>query len=90
MVYQTPISDHAVAESDPGCPAYIAQQFQQFQVVLQRYIENEPYQNGRRPIVFARMRSIAPKLLQVPEYRDTDDEKKDEYLGSEFTLTIFL
>ncbi|GJR24235.1 ribosomal protein L34Ae protein [Tanacetum coccineum] len=77
-------------ESDPGCPAYIAQQFQQFQVVLQRYIENEPYQNGRRPIVFARMRSIAPKLLQVPEYRDTDDEKKDEYLGSRISSESFL
>lgn len=56
-------------ESDPGCPAYIAQQFQQFQVLLQRYIENEPYESGRRPIVYARMRSLAPKLLQVPEYR---------------------
>ncbi|GJS91941.1 ribosomal protein L34Ae protein [Tanacetum coccineum] len=77
-------------ESDPGCPAYIAQQFQQFQVVLQRYIENEPYQNGRRPIVFARMRSIAPKLLQVPEYRDSDDEKKDEYLGSRISSESFL
>ncbi|GJY54934.1 ribosomal protein L34Ae protein [Tanacetum coccineum] len=75
-------------ESDPGCPAYIAQQFQQFQVVLQRYIENEPYQNGRRPIVFARMRSITPNLLQVPEYRDSDDEKKDEYLGSKILSGI--
>ncbi|GJR24238.1 ribosomal protein L34Ae protein [Tanacetum coccineum] len=75
-------------ESDPA--AYIAQQFQQFQVVLQRYIENEPYQNGRRPIVFARMRSIAPKLLQVPEYRDSDDEKKDKYLGSRISLESFL
>ncbi|GJX46539.1 ribosomal protein L34Ae protein [Tanacetum coccineum] len=73
-----------------GCPAYIAQQFQQFQVVLQHYIENEPYQNGRRPIVFARMRSIAPKLLQVPEYRDSDDEKKDEYLGSRISSESFL
>lgn len=56
-------------ESDPGCPAYIAQQFQQFQVLLQRYVENEPYEHGRRPEVYARMRSLAPKLLQVPEYR---------------------
>ncbi|GJR24233.1 uncharacterized protein Tco_0972760 [Tanacetum coccineum] len=53
-------------ESDPGCPAYIAQQFQQFQVVLQRYIENEPYQN------------------------DSDDEKKDEYLGSRISSESFL
>ncbi|PWA42562.1 hypothetical protein CTI12_AA543480 [Artemisia annua] len=77
-------------ESDPGCPAYIAQQFQQFQVLLQRYVENEPYENGRRPIVYARMRSLAPKLLQVPEYRDSDDEKKDEYLGSRISSESFL
>lgn len=56
-------------DSDPGCPAYIAQQFQQFQVLLQRYVENEPYDHGRRPEIYARMRSVAPKLLQVPEYR---------------------
>lgn len=54
---------------DPGCPARVAQQFQQFQVLLQRYIENEPYEQGRRPEVYARMRLLAPKLLQVPEYR---------------------
>lgn len=77
-------------ESDPGCPAYIAQQFQQFQVLLQRYIENEPYENGRRPVVYARMRSLAPKLLQVPEYRDSDEEKKDEYLGSRISSESFL
>nr|XP_043609059.1 uncharacterized protein LOC122580976 [Erigeron canadensis] len=77
-------------ESDPGCPAYIAQQFQQFQVLLQRYVENEPYESGRRPIVYARMRSMAPKLLQVPEYRDSDEEKKDEYLGSRISSESFL
>lgn len=58
-------------ELDPGCPARIAQQFQQFQVLLQRYVENEPYEQGRRPEVYARMRLLAPKLLQVPEYRGT-------------------
>ncbi|XVF53912.1 hypothetical protein PTKIN_Ptkin05aG0137800 [Pterospermum kingtungense] len=54
---------------DFDCPAIIAQQFQQFQVLLQRYIENEPYEQGRRPEVYARMRLLAPKLLLVPEYR---------------------
>lgn len=38
-------------------------------MLLQRYIENEPYEHGKRPEVYARMRSLAPKLLQVPEYR---------------------
>lgn len=54
---------------DPGCLGHIAQQFQQFQVLLQRYIENEPYEHGRRPEIYARMRLLAPKLLQVPEYQ---------------------
>ena len=57
------------ARKDFDCPASIAQQFQQFQVLLQRYIENEPYEQGRRPEVYARMRLLAPKLLLVPEYR---------------------
>ncbi|KAI7758261.1 hypothetical protein M8C21_003607 [Ambrosia artemisiifolia] len=77
-------------ENDPGCPAYIAQQFQQFQVLLQRYIETEPYESGRRPVVYARKRSLAPKLLQVPEYRDSEEEKKDEYLGSRISSLSFL
>lgn len=54
---------------DIGCPAHVAQQFQQFQVLLQRYVENEPYEHGRRPEVYARVRLLAPKLLLVPEYR---------------------
>jgi len=54
---------------DVGCPATIAQRFQQFQVLLQRYVENEPYEHGRRPEIYARVRHLAPKLLLVPEYR---------------------
>lgn len=77
-------------DTDPGCPAYIAQQFQQFQVLLQRYVENEPYEHGRRPEVYARMRSLAPKLLQVPEYRDSDEDKRDDYLGSRISSSAFL
>lgn len=77
---------------DPGCPASIAQQFQQFQVLLQRYIENEPYEQGRRPEIYARMRLLAPKLLLVPEYRDSedDDHHKDEGFGSRISSASFL
>ncbi|XP_059661651.1 uncharacterized protein LOC132307803 [Cornus florida] len=77
-------------EFDPGCPAHIAQQFQQFQVLLQRYIENEPYEHGCRPEVYARIRSLAPKLLQVPEYRDSNDEQKEEVFGSRISSVSFL
>ncbi|XP_021739095.1 uncharacterized protein LOC110705517 isoform X2 [Chenopodium quinoa] len=74
---------------DPGCPAYIAQQFQQFQVLLQRYNENEPYQRGKRPEIYARMRGHAPKLLQVPEYHDYEGDEK-ELNGGRIASTLFL
>ncbi|XP_027125039.1 uncharacterized protein LOC113768612 [Coffea eugenioides] len=77
-------------EQDPGCPAYVAQQFQQFLVLLQRYVENEPYEHGKRPEIYARMRSLAPKLLQVPEYRDSEEEKKDEGSGARISSDSFL
>lgn len=57
------------------CPARIAQQFQQFEVLLQRFIENEPYQRGQRPEVYARVRISCPKLLQVPEFKGTISSK---------------
>ncbi|XP_065864229.1 uncharacterized protein [Euphorbia lathyris] len=75
---------------DPGCAARIAQQFQQFQVLLQRYVENEPYEQGRRPEVYARMRLLAPKLLLVPEYRDSEDDPKDEGFRSRISSSAFL
>ncbi|CAH9088390.1 unnamed protein product [Cuscuta europaea] len=75
---------------DRGCPAYIAQQFQQFQVLLQRYIENEPFEHGRRPEVYARVRGSSPKLLQVPEYRDSDEEKGEEGFCSRIPSDSFL
>ncbi|KAJ4713397.1 Ribosomal protein L34Ae [Melia azedarach] len=77
-------------EFGPGCPAHIAQQFQQFQVLLQRYIENEPYEQGRRPEVYARMRLLAPKLLLVPEYRDSEDDQKDDSFASRISSAAFI
>ncbi|GKV39427.1 hypothetical protein SLEP1_g47192 [Rubroshorea leprosula] len=75
---------------DIGCPAGIAQRFQQFLVLLQRYVENEPYEQGRRPEIYARMRLLAPKLLLVPEYRDSEDDQKDEGFGSRISSAAFL
>ncbi|KAF1886251.1 hypothetical protein Lal_00045481 [Lupinus albus] len=66
------------SDPDAGCPATIAQKFQQFQVLLQRYVENEPYEHGTRSEIYARMRLLAPKLLLVPEYRELDDDGDDE------------
>lgn len=43
-----------------------AQLFQQFQVLLQRFIENEPFQQDFRPAIYARTRQTFPKMLHVP------------------------
>ncbi|KAK9106879.1 hypothetical protein Syun_022890 [Stephania yunnanensis] len=78
-------------EDDEGasfCPARIAQQFQQFQVLLQRFIENEPFEHGRRPEIYARIRRSAPKLLQVPEFRDSDDYGDDAMISTAKFLGI--
>ncbi|XP_017701314.2 uncharacterized protein LOC103719570 [Phoenix dactylifera] len=71
------------------CPARIAQRFQQFEVLLQRFIENEPYERGRRPEVYARVRISSPKLLLVPEFKDSEaDEGKEEMISSAEFLKI--
>ncbi|XP_028800146.1 uncharacterized protein LOC114755436 [Neltuma alba] len=75
---------------EAGCPATVAQQFQQFQVLLQRYVENEPYEHGRRPEIYARMRLLAPKLLLVPEYRDSEDDQGEDDYESRISSTSFL
>ncbi|KAK1320308.1 hypothetical protein QJS10_CPA03g00515 [Acorus calamus] len=75
------------SEDDFGCPAQIAQQFQQFQVLLQRFIENEPYERGRRPDIYAQARISAPNLLQVPEFRGDDTNK--ENMGARVTSLEF-
>lgn len=53
----------------PACYNHSAQQFQQFQVLLQRYIENEPFEQGLRAEIYARARKFLPKLLQVPNVK---------------------
>ncbi|KAG6496441.1 uncharacterized protein LOC121990392 [Zingiber officinale] len=68
------------------CTAWIAQQFQQFQILLNRFIENEPCERGRRPELFARMRICYPKLLQVPElqYSEAEEGGVDMVSSKEF------
>ncbi|KAF0918424.1 hypothetical protein E2562_023571 [Oryza meyeriana var. granulata] len=70
------------------CPARVAQEFQQFQVLLHRFIENEPYEYGRRPEVYARMKNSSPKLLLVPEFRDEEDEKDDLISAVQFLYIL--
>ncbi|GFP79212.1 hypothetical protein PHJA_000064700 [Phtheirospermum japonicum] len=51
-----------------------AQQFQQFQVLLQRFIENEPFEMGSRPEIYARTRKSLPRLLQIPKIQASDEK----------------
>lgn len=58
-------------ESDPyGIHRYneVAGEFQQFQVLIQRFIENEPFQ-GPRVQNYVKTRCILRNLLQVPVIR---------------------
>ncbi|XP_010539999.1 PREDICTED: uncharacterized protein LOC104813903 [Tarenaya hassleriana] len=79
---------------DVGCPAGIADQFRRFHILLQRYIENEPYEHGRRPEILARLRKLAPKLLLVPEYQEyceeEEEEEKEEGLKMRITSASFM
>ncbi|KAF3784386.1 hypothetical protein EJ110_NYTH30327 [Nymphaea thermarum] len=61
-------------DAEFGYYAHVAQQFQQFQVLLQQFIEIEPYEHGRRPEIYARTRISSSKLLQVPELRESNVE----------------
>lgn len=63
---------------NPTCYNHSAQQFQQFQVLLQRFIENEPFEHGLRPEVYARARISMPGLLQVPNVRGSDRKEMTE------------
>ncbi|MBA0663243.1 hypothetical protein Goklo_003366 [Gossypium klotzschianum] len=63
---------------NPICYNHSAQQLQQFQVLLQRFIENEPFQDGPRSEIYARARNILPKLLQIPNIQGSDWKEKVE------------
>lgn len=68
-------------ESDPhGIRIYneVAGEFQQFQVVLQRFIENEPFQ-GPRVQNYVKNRCVLRNLLQIPVIRGENLELLRKY-----------
>ncbi|GAB2293067.1 hypothetical protein Dimus_027285 [Dionaea muscipula] len=68
---------------NPTCYNNSAQQYQQFQVLLQRFVENEPFEPGSRPELYARTRYSLPKLLQVPNMQGSSpDAHEDEEADS--------
>ncbi|GMY38233.1 Ribosomal protein [Fagus crenata] len=75
----------ACQPDNPTCYNHSAQQFQQFQVLLQRFIENEPFEEGLRAEIYARSRSTFPLLLQVPNIKGSDKKETNE---EESDLTV--
>ncbi|XP_068638949.1 uncharacterized protein [Aristolochia californica] len=63
-----------------ACYGHAAQQFQQFQVLLQRFIENEPFEQGNRVENYAKTKTLLPKLLQVPSFQGLhlEDNKEED------------
>lgn len=47
---------------------HVADEFQQFQALLQRFIEDEPFEGPRLPF-YLKTRSLVKNLLQVPVIR---------------------
>ncbi|PPR93570.1 hypothetical protein GOBAR_AA27102 [Gossypium barbadense] len=65
-------------ESDPYCMRRyneVAGEFQQFQVLIQRFIENEPFE-GPRVRNYIKNRCVLRNLLQVPVIRDSLKDKR--------------
>ncbi|CAJ1828983.1 unnamed protein product [Sphenostylis stenocarpa] len=57
----------------------VAGEFQQFQVLLQRFIENEPFLHGPRVENYARNRCAMRNLLQVPVIREDNAKEKRKF-----------
>ncbi|WVZ92151.1 hypothetical protein U9M48_038238 [Paspalum notatum var. saurae] len=76
----------AAQPDNPTTYSCAAQAFQQFQVLLQRFVENEPFEHGTRVEIYARSRSMLSKLLQVPTFQAADrkDNTEDEMEPSIF------
>lgn len=76
----------AAQPENPTTYSCAAQAFQEFQVLLQRFIENEPFEQGSRVEIYARSRGSFSKLLQVPTFQvaDKKDNAEDQMEPSTF------
>ncbi|XP_042458434.1 uncharacterized protein LOC122042396 isoform X1 [Zingiber officinale] len=67
---------------------HVADELQQFQVILQRFIEDESLEGSRLPN-YIKGRSLVKNLLQVPQVReDTLKEKLEDKSKGNFVVTI--
>lgn len=62
---------------------HVAGEFQLFQVLIQRFIENEPFQQGTRIQTYVKNRCVIRNLLLVPAIKDDSMKDKNITKGDE-------
>lgn len=64
-----------------------ASEYQQFQVLLQRFVEDEPFR-GPRIQNYVQSRRFCRGLLQVPMIKDDHKEKKDKFKERDDSISV--
>ncbi|XP_058193434.1 uncharacterized protein LOC131310449 isoform X1 [Rhododendron vialii] len=65
---------------------HVAGEFQQFRVLLERFVENEPFQ-GPRVQTYAKNRCDIRSILQVPVIKDSLKDKKDSTVWEDYEVS---
>ncbi|XP_058777296.1 uncharacterized protein LOC131651645 [Vicia villosa] len=61
---------------------HVAGEFQLFQVLMQRFIENEPFQSGPRVQNYVKNRCVIRNLLHVPDIKDDSKGGEEDPIAS--------
>ncbi|KAI5437454.1 hypothetical protein KIW84_023530 [Lathyrus oleraceus] len=61
---------------------HVAGEFQLFQVLMQRFIENEPFQSGPRIQNYVKNRCVIRNLLHVPDIKDDSKGSEEDPIAS--------
>ncbi|CAI8587888.1 unnamed protein product [Vicia faba] len=61
---------------------HVAGEFQLFQVLMQRFIENEPFQSGSRVQNYVKNRCVIRNLLHVPDIKDDSKGGEEDPIAS--------
>ncbi|CAL0315181.1 unnamed protein product [Lupinus luteus] len=67
---------------------HVAGEFQLLQVLMNRFIENEPFQQGTRILNYVKNRCVIRNLLQVPHIKDDNMNDKNITKGDEEDYAI--
>ncbi|KAK9097537.1 hypothetical protein Sjap_023034 [Stephania japonica] len=85
------LSQKIASQPDDSTPYnHAAQHFQQFLVLLQRFIENEPFEQGLRVENYARARKSFPSLLQVSSIQGSERDLEESDLRISASVLIKL